>query len=303
MKSAQQLATDGFLLRAGRFLRKPAREKMNVLSARGERMWRSLMPVRLPFGCWWIPGNNNLTKPLLEGKFEAAELAFVERFLQPGMTVLDLGAHRGLYTLLASKRVGPSGRVFAFEPSPRERRALRLHLMLNRRRNVVLQKYALGNEDGTKDLFVVQGSQTGCNSLRPPIVLSGTVPVRVQVTRLDDWVTTQKISGIGFIKLDVEGSEMSVLEGAAELLKRRPRPVILAEVQDLRTEPWGYKAKDILIYLETRRYKWFSLVAGGELEYLDLNPLLFDGNFVAFPEEQLDLARRLLHSGTHAALS
>jgi FkbM family methyltransferase len=215
----------------------------------------------------------------------------------------DLGAHRGLYMLLASKRVGPSGRVFAFEPSPRERRTLRLHLMLNRRRNVVLQKYALGNEDGAKDLFVVQGSQTGCNSLRPPIALSGTVPVRVQVTRIDDWVTTQKISSIGFIKLDVEGSEMSVLEGAAELLKRRPRPVILAEVQDLRTEPWGYKAKDILIYLETRRYKWFSLVAGGELEYLDVSPLRFDGNFVAFPEEQLDLARRLLHSGTHAALS
>jgi FkbM family methyltransferase len=303
MKTTQRTVADGFFPRARRFLHKPMREKMTLLRARAARVLRMSRPVRLPFGSWWIPSDDNLSESLLAGKFELAELAFAGRFLKRGMTVLDLGAHRGLYTLLASLRVGPRGRVFAFEPSPRERRALRLHLVLNRCRNVTVQACAVGNEEGAKDLFVVQGNQTGCNSLRPPIVLSGTVPLRVQVTRLDEWVNNHEIADIDFIKLDVEGSEMAALQGAAILLERKPRPVILAEVQDVRTEPWGYRAKDILIHLERRGYRWFSLVTSGELEDLDLSPLLFDGNFVAFPQERLDLVQPLLHGGSHTAVS
>ena len=296
MKTVQQLATDGFFPRARRFLRKPAREKMNVLSVRAERILKSLTPVRLPFGCWWIPGNNNLSEPLLAGEFEIAELAFTERFLQPGMTVLDVGAHHGLYSLVSSLRVGPKGKVFAFEPSPRERRALRLHLILNRCANVTVQKYAVGNESGAKELFVVQGSQTGCNSLRPPIVLSGTVPVKVQVVRLHDWLAEHRIAQVDFIKLDVEGGELPALEGAAKLLERRPRPVILAEVQDLRTKAWGYRAKDILMHLQNLGYEWFDLLEDGSLCDLDLSGNEFDGNFVAYPEEALGGIERLKFS-------
>ena len=92
-----------------------------------------------------------------EGKFEAAELAFVEVFLRPGMTALDIGAHNGLYSLLASRRVGPQGRVISFEPSPRERKALRLNLALNWIRNVSVQGIAPGSEDGEADFYLVGG--------------------------------------------------------------------------------------------------------------------------------------------------
>ena len=151
------------------------------LKARCVNASSRILPVRLSFGAWWIRRNDNLGEPLLAGAFEPAELAFVERFLRPGMTVLDLGAHQGLYTLLASKRVGSSGRVIAFEPSPRERRALRLHLTLNLRSNVMVQGLAVGDENTEADLHVVRGTQRGCNSLRPPDVDSGTATVRVHV--------------------------------------------------------------------------------------------------------------------------
>ena len=291
-------------LRIQRFLRKAWHEKLESLRFQlSSGVSKIPRLIRLPFGAWWLLRNDNVGEPLKMGSFETAELAFVHRFLRTGVTVLDVGAHHGLYTLLASKRVGKRGQVFSFEPSPRDRRALRLHIILNWCWNVVAQRCALGNENGHAELFVVQGSQTACNSLRPPIVESGTARVRVQIIRLDDWVAEQKIGTVDFIKLDVEGAEMAVLEGATKLLERKPRPVILAEVQDLRTEPWGYKAKEILIHLDARGFKWFRLVAGGELEYLDLSPLRFDGNFVAFPEERLDLARPLLHNGSHAAVS
>jgi len=253
-------------------------------------------PIRLAFGAWWVLRNDHFRVPIRKGDFESAELAFVERFLRPGMTVLDIGAHHGLYTLLASKRVGNHGRVISFEPSPRERRALRVHAAINRCRNVEIEEAALGNESTETDLFVVKGGQTGCNSLRPPIVVSGTVPVKVQVVRLDEWLAERRIGQVDFIKLDVEGGELPALEGAAKLLERRPRPVILAEVQDLRTKAWGYRAKDILMHLQDLGYQWFDLLEDGSLYDLDLSGNEFDGNFVAYPEEALGGIERLKFS-------
>ena len=243
------------------------------------------LPVRLAFGAYWFARKDNLSEPLLAGNFETAELAFVERFLQPGMTVLDLGAHQGLYTLLASRCVGPRGRVISFEPSPRERRALRLHVWLNLCRNVRIEGLAVGDHDGAATLYMVECPVAGCNSLRPPAVVSRTSPVRVEVKRLDNWLKLRQIDKVDFVKLDVEGAELAVLNGARQLLERRPRPVMLVEVQDIRTQPWGYRAREIINMLASEGYKWFRPTAGGSTEELDIAAQCFDGNFVAYPME------------------
>jgi FkbM family methyltransferase len=286
MTTVRKTESVGKLPRISRFLQKPWPEKVNSVKHRWDAFKARIpVPIRLPFGALWILRNDNLGELLRTSTFEKEEVAFVARFLQPGMTVLDVGAHHGLYTLLASKCVGPLGRVFSFEPSPRERRALHLHLTLNLCRNVKVQGLALGSGQTQTDLFVVQGSQTGCNSLRPPIVVSETVPVRVEVVRLDDWLEAHKVDRVDFIKLDVEGGELEVLNGAEKLLERQPRPVILAEVQDLRTRPWEYRAKEIIEYLIHRGYKWFNITIEGYLEELDINAAEFDGNFIATPLE------------------
>src|SRR5712692_2967903 len=176
---------EGKLPRMWRFLRKPWQEKANSVRFRWSAgIARIPKLMRLPFGAWWVLRKDNLGEPLRRESFETAELAFVGRFLRPGMTVLDLGAHHGLYTLLASKRVGPMGIVIAFEPSPRERKALLFHTLLNRCKNVNVQQWALGNEETDACLHVVQVLETGCNSLRPPVVSGETYPVTVHVVRL-----------------------------------------------------------------------------------------------------------------------
>ena len=286
MTTAEKSGTSGVFPRIGRFLQKPWSAKAHSLKHRWELLLSGIpVPVRLPFGGWWILRNDNLGGPLRAGEFEKEELAFVGRFVHPGMTVLDIGAHHGLYTLLASKRVGLSGRVFSFEPSPRERKALQIHKLLNRCKNVSVAGVALGARAREAEFFVVQGHQTGCNSLRPPIVSGETTPVRVQVVRLDDWLEAHKIDRVDFIKLDVEGGELEALKGAEKLLERRPRPVILVEVQDLRTKSWGYRAKKIIEHLQGKGFRWIQLRKDGSLE--DLCPHFdeFDGNFVAWPEE------------------
>jgi FkbM family methyltransferase len=261
-------------------------DSASILAKRFLRsIFGSSLPIRLSFGAYWVARKDNLSEPLLAGIFETAELAFVERFLQPGMTVLDLGAHQGLYTLLASKRVGPTGRVISFEPSPRERRALRLHVWLNLCRNVTIEGMAVGEREGAATLYVVEDAIAGCNSLRPPAVASEISPVCVDVTQLDGWLENHGIERVHFIKLDVEGAELDALKGATRLLERRPRPVVLAEVQDIRTEPWGYRAREIIDMLSSKGYMWFRLNGGGFTEELDLTGEYFEGNFVAYPME------------------
>lgn len=145
------------------------------------------IPVRLPFGAWWLAWNDVVGKAVLKGSFEKAESEFLVRMLQPGMTVLDVGAHHGFYTLLASRYIGDSGRVFAFEPSPRERRKLNWHLRWNRCSNVEVLGTALGSSAGRAELFLATGRETGCNSLRPPAVQGTPKKVSVPVDTLDNF--------------------------------------------------------------------------------------------------------------------
>lgn len=166
---------------------------------------------------------------------------------------------------------------------------MRLHLRLNRCSNVEVIMCALGAAAETGDLHVVLGTDSGCNSLRPPEVSQPTDVLPVAVERLDDVLKARGIDQVDFIKLDVEGAELSVLQGASELLRRSLRPVILSEVQDLRTKPWGYRAKEILTHLRDANFTWFRLLDGGSVESLDLGSQTFDGNFVACPKESIHL--------------
>jgi FkbM family methyltransferase len=212
------------------------------------------------------------------------------------MTVLDLGAHHGLYSLLASKNVCPNGQVFAFEPSDRERRALRLHLLMNRCANVSVEGLALGSADAETDFYVTQGRSTGCNSLRHPAKdISGKARKRrVRTTRLDEWLTSSGVRRVDFVKLDVEGGELETLKGAGDMLWEEFRPVMLIEVQDIRTRPWGYEAREIVRYLKTRRFEWFALSESGSIHPMDTDKDEYDGNFVACPAESVSMLRSIL---------
>lgn len=281
--------------RVVRFLRNPARRQYLSLAMRARSVFPQMpIPWRLPFGAWWLAERGALDHELIYHGFEETEVRFVERFLRPGMTVLDIGAHHGLYTLLASKCVGRSGKVISFEPSPREFRRLSKHVRVNRCRNVKTEACALGNDHGDADLFVVDGDRDWGNSLRPPDVPEPTRKVRVPLRKLDGLLAARRIEKVDFIKLDVEGGELAVLKGASRLLQTAPRPAILAEVQDIRTRPWGYAARDILQLLARWNYRWFAMSEIGTLYPVSLDNDSYDANLVGFPQERVEEFRSLL---------
>ena len=273
--------------RIGRFLASPTRRKYITLALRARRMFPEMpIPLRLPFGAWWMAEKSAMDHELMYSEFEATETRFVQRLVRAGMTVLDVGAHHGLHTLLLSKKVGRNGRVIAFEPSSRECRRLEKHLRFNHCSNVHLERCAAGSEPGEADLFLVDGFQDWCNSLRPPALPDPTSTVRVRVRRIDDVLAEQQVSKVDFIKLDVEGGELDALHGATRLLHGESRPAILAEVQDVRTAPWGYPAREIIQFLIRMDYRWFVIAAKGALLPISCDQESYDANLVALPVER-----------------
>jgi FkbM family methyltransferase len=277
------------LPRFERFLEKPWSEKRRIVGSRFDRLLNRVPSVvRIDPGFLWVAWQDVIHDSVLDGSFEKAERAFVQSFLVPRMVALDIGAYCGLYTLTASKKVGPKGRVIAFEPTSYQMRRLRSNLALNLAKNVTAEKLALGDAEGQSDFFVAPGGFAGFSSLRAPGAIEApTFRTRVNVTTLDAYLSRKKVTKVDFIKIDVEGGELDVFKGASNLLRQKPRPVILCELQDLRTESWGHKAKDTAVFLQRLGFRWFRPLPNGSLARMPDDPYLYEGNFVAVPEERI----------------
>lgn len=278
-----------FLDRVRKFLAKPIDEKIFSLRYRFKCVWDFIfpfipLPVKLPFGCWWIAVNDFNSDSIFAGDFEIGETRFVSGFLKEGMVVLDIGAHHGFYTLLASRKVGEKGKVIAFEPSERERNRLLSHIKLNNCKNVLVEPFALSSKVGSENLYVVMGKDTGCNSLRRPNVSEDIKVVEVKTITLENYLLEKGINKIDLIKIDVEGAELEILKGAGEILKDKIRPLVLCEISDSRTEPWGYKSDEVIRFVETCNYKWFGLNKKGEIVEKDKSETY---NLLAIPGERV----------------
>jgi len=268
------------------------RPRRRGLSWRVRKMLRQAwgkvpLPCRLSWGGWWLARDDDVIGRHVRRRdgFEEGEQLFVQRYLRPGMTVLDVGAHHGLYSVLASRLVGAAGRVVAFEPSPRERRMLHVHLRLNRCRNVEVVPSAVGDGPGEVEFFICLGIETGCNSLRPPNVDEPIRRVHVCVDSLDAHVSRLGVGRVDFLKMDVEGAELDLLRGASRLLGGQSRPVILCELADVRAEPWGYRCVEVFDCLTPLGFDWFSIEPDGRLRPCPRKDR-FHENLIAIPGER-----------------
>jgi FkbM family methyltransferase len=139
--------------------------------------------------------------------------------------VLDLGAHVGYYTVLASRLVGPSGRVYAFEPDPVSYRYLVLNVEANPCANVVTVNRAVSDRaETTSFLHDPYGAES---------YLTGTPvlgAIEVQTLTLDDFFSSAGWPQVDLLKMDVEGSEPKVLSGMRRLSRRNPSMLLVMEL-------------------------------------------------------------------------
>lgn len=151
------------------------------------------------------------------------EIHFLRRFLRRGMTVIDIGANQGLYTLLLANLVSP-GRVFAFEPQPVLFQQLVANVQTNKVENVVCRNLAVSSTFGR--LTLQSGNMNWGNNR---VVIGAALAdrqIKVEAVSLDENLAHREID---FLKIDVQGWEAEVLLGARRVLQDNQNLVVLFE--------------------------------------------------------------------------
>lgn len=180
----------------------------------------------------------------LEGERFMDERALLQRLLRKGMTVVDVGANIGYYLLQFQKCVGSTGRVICIEPSIENLPELRRNIAANDYTNVVLHEVALGSSEGEI------GLHSGVNS---GVADKAGAAHIVAIRKLDTLVTER----IDFLKIDVEGFEGQVLEGAEKLLATH-KPILFLELHPHIVGRFGFSVRSILDGL-SRHYGQITL--------------------------------------------
>jgi FkbM family methyltransferase len=165
---------------------------------------------------------------LLFGERELEHKIMLERFLKPGMNVLDIGANIGYYALMELGLIGPSGRLVAVEPSPSNVELLRRNLALNNYSDIEVHQVAISDQSGIKPFFLSEMSNlnTFHDNGTGLLHLSGkTVDVRTATV-------PEIMSGrsLDLIRMDVEGHEVEVINGLLPAIERgETSPTIIFE--------------------------------------------------------------------------
>jgi len=176
-----------------------------------------------------------IQRSIFLGTFEPDETRLVSRYLQQGMTVVDVGANVGYFTALSAKMVGSRGRVASFEPSPYAFQRLSGMISENQLTHVKAVNVGLSDVPGSLNLYL--GKEPG-NHAPTMIAHENTTKTSVPVQTLDLEMTRLGIDQVDLLKIDVEGYEMHVFAGAKRLLRERRIKAVLCEFN----ESWLEKA-------------------------------------------------------------
>jgi FkbM family methyltransferase len=182
---------------------------------------------------------------------EESTTALFRKIVKEGDVVVDLGANIGYFTLLAAKLVGKKGKVYAFEPEPRNYEFLTRNIQLNGYDNVVALQKAVADKPGMVKLFICPydtGHHTiqkydGIHAYRPEFVNKKKEFVEVEQVGLDDFLRG-KTTRINVIKMDVEGAEMLALAGMEELIRENKNLIMLIEFFPLLIKEMGQSPEE-----------------------------------------------------------
>ena len=173
---------------------------------------------------------------------------FLNAYLKKGDVVIDVGANIGTYSLQAASVVGDTGRVYSFEAHPSIANYLKKNVELNCRRNINIFHTALGNHNGW--LSFTDKKSDDQNS-----VSCGNESLRVPVARLDDALENELngLATIALLKIDVEGYERFVLEGALKTLGKCQ--CVCFEAYEKNFQTYGYATTDIVRFLSEKGFQ------------------------------------------------
>jgi FkbM family methyltransferase len=222
-----------------------------------------------------------LTRKVLAGRYVEPEMAILNSLVHAGQVVLDIGANVGYYTIRLSELVGPSGRVYSFEPITENYKILERAVKGKQLKNVTTILAAVESKSGEGDMVIpIKEDFTGFYQARLAVDSSVGTKQHVRVVSLDQLWVDGTLPPVDFIKCDAEGSELRILQGAIGLLREK-HPSLLLEVQS-QTGP------EVFELLRSLGYQ--SFILNGKLEEISqFNPKFWNYFFL----EQSEVVRIL----------
>jgi len=163
---------------------------------------------------------------------------------------MDIGANIG-WTTMRLATLALQGTILAFEPDPLSRTQLLQHLALNQIKNVKVFPYAAGNQEKTCRLEVRDDSNHGMNRISPEPGVQGHL---VKTVRLDEFEPTQNLRRLDLVKIDVEGYEVKVIQGAIRLIQKF-MPALFIEVDDKNLRDQGNSPGELVEILRKAGYR------------------------------------------------
>jgi FkbM family methyltransferase len=214
----------------------------------------------------------------LHGFFEPPLTRMLLSQLRPGMVFADVGAQYGYYSVLAQRLVGPTGRVFAFEPTPQTYSVLAQNVAgLG---NVVAENLAVHSTPGVITIHDFGPAHSGLNSMLSSPRVSERAASRlrakrfeVRCVRLDEYFAERGIKP-DFVKVDVESAEIHVLRSMENLLAT-VRPAVSVETGDYGAAGAG-QTRDCIRYLVDRGYECFEYGPGGLVPHSEKSTYGYD---------------------------
>jgi len=153
---------------------------------------------------------------MLKGSHEPLSTKILMKNLHEGMRIADVGANLGYFALQEAKAVGPKGVVYAIEPIPQNFLLLKHNVALNNLKNTQVINMAIGDKDGSLDLFIGRASNWA-SAFKTPINTDQKITVPCQ--RLDTFLKDK--GKVDLVRMDVEGYEAKIVDGMEETLKQK----------------------------------------------------------------------------------
>ncbi|HEV3039162.1 MAG TPA: FkbM family methyltransferase [Candidatus Angelobacter sp.] len=220
-------------------------------------------------------GNSHIG--FLLGTAEPAVQRILQMLIHPGSVTYDVGANVGFLTIVAARLAGSSGQVFAFEPLPQNFRQLERNARLNGFDHVKAKNVALANRDGSAVFLVSRSPTWGKLASVSGETAEEIGKAEVAVRRLDSVVQADCLPLPNLIKIDVEGAETEVLDGALATIQKA-RPILLIELH----------GTNAAIAQKLNALNYYPTVVGSTKSMIDSH---WNVHIVAFPERCPEIER------------
>ena len=191
----------------------------------------------------------------INGIHEKIITNLIKKEIHSGDVVLDIGAHIGYYTLQFANLVGSTGKVYAFEPEPKNFELLKKNVQINKHDNVVLIQKIVSDKDGIVEFFISKFDSIGNKLFKSNEAGSS---IKIESTTLDEYFKDLK-KKIDFIKMDIQGGEGKAILGMKNLLKENKNLKIIQEWWPDALKQNNTNPEDHLKFLQHIGYKIYEI--------------------------------------------